>query len=76
MDIYTPFTSIWPLCFILLVSLLKDGYEDYRRYASDKVTNTKPVKIFRENRFALFKSEDIQVGDFIFVKAFNNCFYL
>jgi magnesium-transporting ATPase (P-type) len=74
MDIYAPVSAIWPLCFILLVSMLKDGYEDFKRHRSDKFINSKPVRIYRDGRFSQFKSEEILVGDFILVNMFDLCF--
>jgi magnesium-transporting ATPase (P-type) len=70
MDIYAPVSSIWPLLFILTVSLLKDGYEDYKRYRSDKIINSKPVRILKSNGFSQNQTKDIHVGDFILVKGF------
>lgn len=76
MDIYAPFTAIFPLVFILLVSMLKDGYEDYKRHKTDKITNSKLVRIYKKNGFVQKKTEDVRVGDFIFVKSFDVVFDL
>jgi len=34
-----PVTAIAPLIFVVGVSMLRDGYEDYKRYKADKETN-------------------------------------
>jgi magnesium-transporting ATPase (P-type) len=71
MDIYAPATAIFPLAFILVVSLFKDGYEDYKRYLNDKETNSKPVEIYRNGNFVKKEAKDVYVSDFILVKGFG-----
>ncbi|RKP15323.1 hypothetical protein BJ684DRAFT_7178 [Piptocephalis cylindrospora] len=34
-----PTSEIMPLCIVLLITAIKDGHEDYKRYRSDKVAN-------------------------------------
>ena len=36
-----------PLMFVMGVTAIKDGYEDYRRYKSDKEVNAKRVEVIR-----------------------------
>ena len=43
----TPLVSIVPLFFVLVVTAVKEGYEDYRRYLSDVEINNKKVACFR-----------------------------
>lgn len=37
------FTSIAPLCFVLTVSLIREGLEDYVRYKQDKEQNSSQI---------------------------------
>ena len=34
-----PVSAYLPLCFVLIVSIVREGYEDYQRFRSDKETN-------------------------------------
>ena len=36
---FTPITSILPLAFVVVVSMVREGYEDYQRYKSDREVN-------------------------------------
>lgn len=35
----SPVTSILPLVFVITVSMIREGYEDYKRYKSDIILN-------------------------------------
>ena len=48
-----PITAILPLIFVLGVSMLREGLEDYQRYKSDVSTNRKSVKFIRKGRVVL-----------------------
>ena len=39
-------TNLPPLAFVLLVSMIKDGYEDYKRHKSDNVINDRKARVF------------------------------
>eukprot|EP00831_Metopus_contortus_P067701 TRINITY_DN6042_c0_g1_i4.p1 TRINITY_DN6042_c0_g1~~TRINITY_DN6042_c0_g1_i4.p1 ORF type:complete len:529 (+),score=76.20 TRINITY_DN6042_c0_g1_i4:235-1821(+) len=40
-----PVSAIAPLVFVLLVSMAREGIEDFRRYQEDKKINGQPIKI-------------------------------
>ena len=40
-----PVSAILPLGFVLSVSIIRDGVEDYQRYRSDKETNQQLVRV-------------------------------
>lgn len=40
----SPYTAILPLAFVLAVSMVREGIEDYRRYRSDRKTNKATFK--------------------------------
>ncbi|ORX77478.1 phospholipid-translocating P-type ATPase [Anaeromyces robustus] len=63
-----PFTQIFPLLLVLSVTALKDGYEDYKRYLSDKETNNIKYSIFRNGYVDLIPSKDIQCGDVVILQ--------
>ena len=58
-----PITAIVPLVFVLAISMIREGIEDYYRYKSDKEANSSPVLIYRENKFEKLTFKDVMVGD-------------
>lgn len=40
-------TTILPLLFFVLLSIIKEGYDDYKRHRLDKVENAQPVTVLR-----------------------------
>lgn len=62
-----PFSAIAPFVIVLAVSMIREAVEDYRRYRSDKETNSTPAfKYFQE--FESIPSYKIKVGDIVLVK--------
>ncbi|CAB4268768.1 unnamed protein product [Prunus armeniaca] len=45
--------SILPLSFVLLVTAVKDAYEDYRRHRSDRIENNRLASVLVNNQFQL-----------------------
>ena len=39
----TPVTSCLPLVFVVLTTMLKQGYEDFKRHQADRVINHKMI---------------------------------
>ena len=48
-----PITAWSPLAFVLGVSMLREGLEDYQRYKSDVSTNRKSVKFLQDGKIAI-----------------------
>ena len=63
-----PFSAIAPLVFVLAVSMIREGIEDYLRYCSDKEVNSAPTFIYKEGKFEEVRCQDIQVGHIVMVK--------
>ncbi|CAE6086756.1 unnamed protein product [Arabidopsis arenosa] len=61
--------SIMPLAFVLLVSAIKDAYEDFRRHRSDRVENNRLALVFEDNQFREKKWKHIRVGEVIKVQS-------
>ncbi len=59
-----PYTYI-PLSAILLISMLKDFVEDFKRRRSDNEENRRKIKIIRENREIPAEWREIRVGDLV-----------
>eukprot|EP00092_Neocalanus_flemingeri_P006019 GFUD01006485.1.p1 GENE.GFUD01006485.1~~GFUD01006485.1.p1 ORF type:complete len:1188 (+),score=195.19 GFUD01006485.1:192-3755(+) len=64
----SPFTSVAPLVFVVITTMIKQGYEDFCRHKSDNAINKAPVNILKEGKVVTAMSEDIQVGDIVKVK--------
>ncbi|KAL8170494.1 hypothetical protein V2J09_022298 [Rumex salicifolius] len=61
--------SIMPLAFVLLVSAIKDAYEDFRRHRADQVENNKYASVLIDGRFQPKKWKHIKVGEIIKVSS-------
>lgn len=61
--------SIMPLAFVLLVTAVKDAYEDYRRHRSDKIENGRLAWVLVDGKFQQVRWKDIRVGEIIRVFA-------
>lgn len=59
------FTYIAPLIFVLGITLLKEGYDDYKRYVRDKEANM----LTASGDTASTPSSELRVGDVVFVNA-------
>lgn len=44
----SPVTSIAPLAFVVIVTMIKQGYEDWLRHKADNLFNNRPVKVIRD----------------------------
>ncbi|XP_033633793.1 phospholipid-transporting ATPase ID-like isoform X2 [Asterias rubens] len=60
-----PVTTGLPLVFVLAVTLIKDGVDDYQRHRSDSLVNNRQTDILVENNLNSTRWQDVQVGDII-----------
>eukprot|EP01132_Coremiostelium_polycephalum_P008025 gene8025-9870_t len=63
------FTYISPLAFVLAVTILKEAYDDFKRYRRDKEANSQHYLKLTKNGYISIPSSDIKVGDFIKVET-------
>ncbi|TNN09740.1 putative phospholipid-transporting ATPase IF isoform 2 [Schistosoma japonicum] len=62
----SPTTSIIPLFFVLSVTMIKQGYEDFLRLKADREINHIPIEIVTENGYlTTVKSMELEVGNII-----------
>lgn len=62
----SPITTIIPLTFVMSVTALKEGLEDYKRYLADKEVNRRnKAKVFKNGKFNETSWENVSVGDII-----------
>ena len=63
-----PATAIAPLAFVLCVSLIREGVEDYHRAKLDKEQNSDEIETYRNNMWVKIKSGELHMGEIIEVK--------
>ena len=64
-------TAIFPLIFVLFVSMVRELIEDLSRMKYDNINNKMNVFIFKNKKFQQFQSSQINVGDIILIKDNN-----
>uniref|UniRef100_A0A087Y0R9 Phospholipid-transporting ATPase n=1 Tax=Poecilia formosa TaxID=48698 RepID=A0A087Y0R9_POEFO len=64
---FQPEVALIPICVIMLLTALKDGWEDFRRYQSDRKVNNTPCFVYsrREKQYVERRWKDVRVGDFV-----------
>ena len=60
-----PLAEISPFIVVLLLNLVKEAIEDYRKYKNDIKANNASVLIFNDKRFIKDKCKNIRVGNII-----------
>ncbi|XP_051913540.1 phospholipid-transporting ATPase IH isoform X3 [Hippocampus zosterae] len=64
----SPVTSGLPLFFVITVTAIKQGYEDWLRHKADKAVNQCPVHVLQHGKVICKQSRKLRVGDIVFVK--------
>uniref|UniRef100_UPI0037E9513F phospholipid-transporting ATPase VB n=1 Tax=Semicossyphus pulcher TaxID=241346 RepID=UPI0037E9513F len=64
---FQPEVALIPICVIMSLTALKDAWEDFRRYQSDRKLNNTPCFIYsrRATQFVERCWKDVRVGDFV-----------
>lgn len=57
--------SLFPLLFVLFVTAIKDGYEDWRRHRSDRNENNREALVLQSDQFQLKKWKNIRAGEVV-----------
>ncbi|KQK21805.1 phospholipid-transporting ATPase 1 isoform X1 [Brachypodium distachyon] len=57
--------SLFPLLFVLFVTAIKDGYEDWRRHRSDRNENNREACVLQHGDFRLKKWKSIRAGEVV-----------
>ena len=60
-----PAAEVTPFIVVLILNLIKEAIEDYRKYNNDKKANNTRVLIFKDKRFVREKCQNIRVGNII-----------
>ncbi|GMH10042.1 hypothetical protein Nepgr_011883 [Nepenthes gracilis] len=61
--------SLFPLLFVLSVTAVKDGYEDWRRHRSDRKENNREALVLQSVCFELRKWKNIRAGEVVKICA-------
>lgn len=64
----SPVTSGLPLFFVITVTAVKQGYEDWLRHKADREVNEYPVSVLEDGQMIRKQSETIKVGDIVEVE--------
>ncbi|XP_060743448.1 phospholipid-transporting ATPase VB [Tachysurus vachellii] len=64
---FQPQVAIIPICVILALTAVKDAWEDFRRYQSDRQLNGMPCLVYSRTQrsFVEKRWKDVRVGDFV-----------
>ncbi|KAH8303980.1 hypothetical protein KR044_012568 [Drosophila immigrans] len=68
-DTIDPLTSLLPLLFVMIVTALKEGLEDYARSKSDQIVNTTKVTVIRQGKEQCIEAAFIVPGDLVIVSS-------
>uniref|UniRef100_A0A915HLU6 P-type ATPase N-terminal domain-containing protein n=1 Tax=Romanomermis culicivorax TaxID=13658 RepID=A0A915HLU6_ROMCU len=66
-----PWTTIIPLCFVLMVTAVKDFYDDVQRHISDNQVNNRKTRVVRRGKLVEEKWQNVNVGDIIRMECNN-----
>ena len=61
-------TALLPLGIVVLISMVREGIEDFMRYLSDKKVNAMKVDHLDGNTFREIEWKDVHVGDVLLIK--------
>ena len=59
------YTTLIPLCLVLTVTMVKDGWVDFQRHKSDKEVNARQMLAFRNGTFTNIPWSDLCVGEIV-----------
>ena len=59
----SPVTAIFPIVFVLSISLIREALEDYSRAKLDKQQNNEPTIVYRDNQWSDTISGDLKIGE-------------
>uniref|UniRef100_A0A3B4AQK4 P-type ATPase N-terminal domain-containing protein n=1 Tax=Periophthalmus magnuspinnatus TaxID=409849 RepID=A0A3B4AQK4_9GOBI len=68
---FEPEVALIPICVILALTALKDAWEDFGRYQSDKELNGLPCSVYSRKKKCYVEKrwKDVRVGDFVKVES-------
>ncbi|KAH9606858.1 hypothetical protein KSS87_020266 [Heliosperma pusillum] len=64
----SPLTNVAPLSVVLIISLVKEAFEDWKRFQNDLSINNSPIEILQGEKWESIPWKRLQVGDIVRVK--------
>ncbi|KAL8106257.1 hypothetical protein AgCh_029880 [Apium graveolens] len=64
----SPYTNVAPLAIVLIVSLIKEAFEDWKRLQNDKSINNSAIDLLQDQKWESTPWKKLQVGDIVRVK--------
>ncbi|KAJ1515464.1 putative aminophospholipid-translocase [Coelomomyces lativittatus] len=61
-------TYVGPLVFVLLITMLKEAVDEYKRYKRDQEINTQPYRVLHQDTWKSLPSSQLQVGHVVVVE--------
>ncbi|GAV61079.1 E1-E2_ATPase domain-containing protein/HAD domain-containing protein [Cephalotus follicularis] len=63
-----PVTNVVPLSLVLFVSLVKEAFEDWKRFQNDMTINNNIIDVLQDQKWEAVSWKKLQVGDIVRVK--------
>ena len=63
------FSYVSPLVFVLVLTMIKEAFDDFRRYQRDKETNGQKYAVYSNGEFKPVSSENLKVGNLVEIHA-------
>ncbi|XP_022942468.1 phospholipid-transporting ATPase 3-like [Cucurbita moschata] len=63
-----PITNVVPLSLVLLVSLIKEAFEDWKRFQNDMAINNNLVDVLQDQKWESVPWKKLQVGDIVRIR--------
>ena len=61
-------TALFPIIFVLAVSLIREAFEDCKRANLDKLQNSVKCKVYRNEEWIDIESGDLELGEIVIVE--------
>ena len=61
-------TALFPIIFVLTVSLIREAYEDCKRANLDKIQNSIKCKVYRDEKWVDIESGELELGEIVLVE--------
>ena len=61
----SPFTSVAPLVFVVTMTMLKQGYEDFKRHRADRVINQRKVTKLQNGGVIEIQAQEVKCNQLI-----------
>lgn len=57
----SPFTSVAPLVFVVTMTMLKQGYEDFKRHQADRGINRRKVTKLQDGGVIEIQAQEVKI---------------